>query len=308
MYQEPNGRPHHWTSCQRDQCHVSGFSSQVGNILFLMLYKHEWCLWLHLLVWKNSLLIPISIRHYHWGTLLHRKCCCEFSWCHSLQLMYLCSCFLVYRGTSWSSVQTKLTPWSFRPFVSKSFYNWWNWVLMQILKLDLKSFNCFGFSQLFWTTWTRNSTITSCGAGSGTAGISLSWGKLWQTTWLTAKPSAKLVRKFRRVAPKCRVIKRLTEVNKRLIVLFLQVIAPMWQALTCRNFYQRKSRLKLNLRPRSPWALKFQNKTLTTLGTCVTRWVLLPKGNSFVFFYPSFCVCGDDVAVAIVLKQIHVGL
>lgn len=26
------------------------------------------------------------------------------------------------------------------------------------------------------------------------------------------------------------------------------------------------------------------------------------------FFYPSFCVCGDDVAVAIVLKQIHVGL
>lgn len=50
------------------------------------------------------------------------------------------------------------------------------------------------FLQLFWTTWTRSSTTTSCAAESGTAGTSLSWERSSQTTWLTAKPCVRSVR------------------------------------------------------------------------------------------------------------------
>lgn len=44
-------------------------------------------------------------------------------------------------------------------------------------------------------TWIRSLTTILCAAESGTVGISLSWEKSSQTTWLTAKLSAELVKK-----------------------------------------------------------------------------------------------------------------
>lgn len=64
----------------------------------------------------------------------------------------------VCRGTSWSSARTRWTLWS--------------------CKLSA----C-------WMNWTRNSTTTSWGVGSGTAGTFRSWAKLSPTTLPSSRPS-----------------------------------------------------------------------------------------------------------------------
>lgn len=80
MYQESGGEPHHWTSFQRDGCHVSGTCSQVNDSNKIWINKFVFtikmwfvacnCPWLHLLS-ETCLWIYFSIRHYHWGSCSH---------------------------------------------------------------------------------------------------------------------------------------------------------------------------------------------------------------------------------------------
>lgn len=174
----------------------------------------------------------------------------------------------VYLATSWSSVRTKSTQWSCRRSVSFFVYL----VFLSLFCL-YNPVSPWGFClvQLFWTTWTRSWTTTSCAAGSGTAGTSQSWAKSSQTTWPTAKPSANLVKMH--INPYFPHNSFLCGSFVMFVCGSIKVTAPTQPARICQTSCPRKLKLRWSWLLRSPWEPRCPSRTSKTSATCATRYV-----------------------------------